>query len=154
MVAVRDPDRADRADWRLRQRSGPARYLRPERCWVTNRTLVPLLAGLILLISGCSLARRAAVAVPTEVPIEVVNQNPYDAQIFRMAEGERALLGIVEGESTATLSTSFPPSRQMSVEVRLLPVGSYRAWAVVVSPGEPVRIEIPSDLHLIRARRD
>jgi hypothetical protein len=109
---------------------------------------------LCLLLSACSFGRRGTVTAPTEVPIEVVNQNPHDAQIFRMAEGMRSLIGTVSGGTTATLFTPFPPSRQMSVEVRLVPVGSYRAWAVVVSPGEQVRIEIPPDLHLIRAQSD
>jgi hypothetical protein len=115
-----------------------------------------LIFGLAVLVVGatsCGVIRRSNRPALWEqrVPIEVVNQNEYEATVFTMVDGTRTRIGSVPGNTAYTLSTPFPSGGRMSVEVRLVPVGSYASWAFDVAPGRRVRVEIPSDLHRQRA---
>jgi hypothetical protein len=97
---------------------------------------------------------REPAPLPARVPVEVVNHNPHAASIYRMADGTRTLIGTVESGARSVFEVPFPPSRQLSIEVRLDPVGSYRSWAVFASPGQVIRVEIPADLHQVHGLAD
>jgi hypothetical protein len=109
---------------------------------------------LLLVVAACApFGRRGGEARGSErIPMVVHNQNFYQATIFAYTNGTRVRLGEVQGNSTATLYAPSPPGGQLRVEIRLLAVGAFTSYPVMVSPGDRVEVTVPSDLHRHRGR--
>ncbi len=104
---------------------------------------------LVLLAASCGpLARRGAgPGGPGRVPVEVENQNFYDATIYAIANGARVRIGQVGGNRSAILAAPFPATGQLGFEIRLLAIGAFTSHSVQVAPGDTVHLIVPADLH-------
>lgn len=107
--------------------------------------LLPLM--LLAVLTACAARGTGDAGAPDRVPVEVENQNFYEATIYAYRNGARVRLGEVPGNQTATLSAPFPPRGEISFDIRLLAVGAYTSQSVAVSPGDTVRIVVPANLH-------
>ncbi len=110
-----------------------------------------LLAVLILVLIAVSCAplgrRGAAPGAPDRIPVEVENQNFYEATIYAITNAARVRIGRVGGNASGVLSAPFPATGQLGFEIRLLAVGAYSTHSVAVVPGDTVHLVVPPDLH-------
>ena len=111
------------------------------------------LAGLTLALSGCALLGRggrgdeARDDRPQELTMHVINENFYDATIYAVDQGgTRQRLGIVSGHSEETFRFRWH-TMEMSVEIRLLAVGSTQTYSLPVNEGDVLELRVQPDLH-------
>jgi len=87
--------------------------------------------------------------VPREVTLEVDNQNFHDATIYAVRPGERRRIGFVGGLTQGQFAFVWTDS-DLSVEIYLLPLGSYFARPIAIDPGDDVKLVVQPNLHKFR----
>lgn len=80
------------------------------------------------------------------VRIEVQNRNFNDATLYALSDGRRQRMGTVTGNSSGSVSISWPGDRTLRIEIDLLAGGDYTTPSVLVSPGERLQLVIQPNL--------
>ncbi len=78
--------------------------------------------------------------------MRVINDNFYDATIYAVDQGYRRRLGVVGGLKEDTFRFRWS-SIDLSVEIRLLSVGTTQTYSLPVDEGDELELRIQPDLH-------
>ncbi|UCG87790.1 MAG: hypothetical protein JSW71_04385 [Gemmatimonadota bacterium] len=116
------------------------------------RTSLAGVLALIVALSGCSMMGRGGghdsrdAARDRELTLHVINENFYDATIYAVWGGYRQRLGVVVGQGEDTFRFRWAPP-ELSVEIRLLAVGSTMTHSLPVDEGDILELRVQPDLH-------
>ena len=110
--------------------------------------------GLVAAVSGCGLLGRGRQGdmgwdddpSVRELTLHVINENFYPATIYAVWSGYRKRLGVVEGQREDTFRFRWEPM-ELSVEIRLLAVGSTTTYSLPVDEGDILELRVQPDLH-------
>jgi hypothetical protein len=104
--------------------------------------------ALIVPVVACAGGRRdvGEVEPVRELTLHVLNDNFYPATIYAVWSGYRRRLGVVEGNQEDTFRFTWSPM-ELSVEIRLLAVGSTTTYSLPVDEGDVLELRVQPDLH-------
>jgi hypothetical protein len=112
----------------------------------------PGVVALVVALSGCSLLGRGGSSDDgdtepvRELTLHVINENFHDATIYAVWSGYRKRLGIVTGHGDETFRFTWAQP-ELSVEIRLLAVGSTTTHSLPVFEGDVLQLRVQPDLH-------